>query len=144
MLGFYFFVIFCHSSLTENSPRPAIWTRSSLGSCRDYVESKIEMESSWSLFCSNAAGEACNPSALQSLEAVQTRAEVERADLYKSNRAPAQMLVTSEFRSFWLKACLQPELSTECTSVDLADRANEDFSRISRYLKKLGQACPGR
>lgn len=85
------------------------------------MESKIEMEVSWSLLSSDVAGEACNHSELQSLEVVESRAQVERADLYKSNTGLTQMLVTSEFGFFWLKMCLQPELYTECGSVDLAD-----------------------
>jgi len=77
------------------------------------VENKIEIEVSWSLLSSNVAAKACNPSKLQSLEVVESRAEVERADLYKSNTGLTQMLVTTEFRFFWLKMCLQPELYTE-------------------------------
>lgn len=84
------------------------------------MESKIEMEVSWSLLSSNVAGQACNHSELQSLEVGESRGETERADLYKSNTGLAKMLVTGEFRFFWLKMCLQPELYTERRSVDLA------------------------
>lgn len=108
------------------------------------MENKIAAEVSRSLLSSNASVGACDHSELQSVEAVKSRAEKEKVDLCKSKTGLVQMLVITEFSFLWLKACLQPEHYTKCGSMDLAHRANEDFSRISRYLKKVGQARRGR
>lgn len=79
------------------------------------MESQIEMEGG-GVFFPQVLREACNHSKVQSLEVVKSR-----ADLYKNNTGFTQMLVTRVFRFFWLKMCLQPELYTEFSSVDLAD-----------------------
>lgn len=72
------------------------------------MESKIEMEEP--SFLKYYRG------SLQPQQVAKLEVEESRADLSKSNTGFTQMLVTREFRFFWLKMYLQSELYTECSS----------------------------